>query len=226
MNPPVRIAIILAVLGSAIAATAAVAAIPIYTNQMSSAGARSQIERTGDGSCDRGAAGRALMVTVGKRTRECQLRTPVVGSNLDIAATARLLSDTPADIRRRVFVAVGVRTGNDGGYLLAVFPARGTYQLRRDVPDGDSRLLANGKSRRVKNVGKANRLRVRAFPSGDGTQVTAFVNGRKVASAVEDAHTSATVSGRFSSLVVGSTRAANGAQASFDKLRVSVPDPF
>jgi hypothetical protein len=229
MKRPTRIAIPLAVLGSAAVATAALAAsIPIYTNSMSSSGARSDIVRMGEGSCQRGAGDRALRVRVGERTRECELRTPVIGSNIDITATARLLAGTPSGIQRKVFVAVGVRTGNDGGYELAVFPRRGTYQLRRDVPpDGERSLLANGKSGRIKAVGKPNKLRLLAFPAeGGGTRVAAYVNGRSVASVVEEAHAASTVSGRFSSIAVGSNKAARGAMASFDDLRVSVPDPF
>ncbi|MGH2981315.1 MAG: hypothetical protein ACRDKV_04640, partial [Solirubrobacterales bacterium] len=187
MRRPFRFAIALAVLGSAVLAAAAIgASIPIYTNNMSSGGARSQIDRLGKGRCKQG-GGRALRVAVGKRTRECQLRTPVVGSNLDIKVTARLLDGTPPGIQRKVFVAVGVRDGNDGQYQLAVFPRRGRFQLRRDVPpDGDRALLAKGRARAVKGVGKANKLRLRAFPANaGGMRVKAWVNGRKVASVLE-----------------------------------------
>lgn len=229
MNRPTRIAIPLALLGSAVAAAVALgAAIPIYTNGMSSAGARGQLVRFGDGKCKRSAGARALKLAVGKRTRECQLRTPVVGSNLDITATARLLQGTPSPLQGSVFVAVGVRDGGDGQYQLAAFPKKGSFQLRRDVPpDGARTLLANGKANAVKGIGKPNKLRLQAFPTAGGeTRVTAFVNGRKVASVIEDAHAASTVTGRFSSVAVGSAKAAKGAKASFDDLKVAVPDPF
>lgn len=229
MRRPVRIAIPLAILGSAAAAAVAVGAvIPIYSNDMSSSGARSQLVRFGSGECARGGGGAALKVTVGKRTRECQLRSPVIGSYLDITATARLLKGTPAEMQGRVFVGIGVRDGAGSQYQLAVFPKKGSYQLRRDVPpNGDRTLLAKGPASVVKGVGKPNKLRLQAFPTTGGeTRVTAFVNGRKVASVVEDAHTASTVTGRYSTLAVGSTKAANGAQASFDDLKIAVPDPF
>ena len=229
MRRPARIAIPLAVLGSAAAAAAAVgAAIPIYANDMSSAGARGQVVRLSGSECDRGGSSGTLKVTVGKGTRECQLRTPVIGTNLDIIATARLLSATPSEIQSRVFVGVALRDGNDGQYQLAVFPKKGSFQLRRDVPPDSSRtLLAHGKSSVVKDVGKPNKLRLQAFSSADGaTRVTAFVNGRKLASVVDDAHTATSLSGRFSTLAVGSEKAAKGAAASFDDLTVAVPDPF
>ncbi len=229
MNRPTRIAIPLAVLGSAATAAVALGAvIPIYSNDMSTTGARSQLVRLGDAKCMRSAGAGALKVAVGKRTRECQLRTPVIGSNLDIIATARLLQGTPSEMQARVFVGVGARDGNDGQYELAVFPKKGSFQLRRDAPpNGDRTLLAKGKANAVKDVGKPNKLRLQVFPTPGGeTRVTAFVNGRKVASVLEDAHAASTVTGRFSTLSVGSAKAANGAKASFDDLTVAVPDPF
>lgn len=229
MTRPTRIAISLAVLGSAVASSAALgASIPVYTNAMSSSGARSDLARTGEGKCVRGAGAATLKVTVGQRTRECQLRTPVIGSNLDITATARLLAGTPKELQRRVFVAVGARDGGDGRYQLAVFPGKGTFQLRRDVPPDAARtLLAKGDVKSVKGVGKPNKLRLQTFPTPSGqTRVTAFVNGRNVASVLEEAHSASTVTGRFTTLSVGSAKAAKGAKASFDDLTVAVPDPF
>ena len=229
MTRPTRIAISLAVLGSAVAAGAAFAAsVPIYSNAMSSSGDRSDLVRSGAGKCMRGAGAQALQVTVGKRTLECQLRTPVIGGNVEIKATARLLSGTPEEMQRRVFVAVSVRDGGEGRYQLAVFPAKGTFQLRRDLPpDGARTLLAKGDASSVKAVGKPNKLRLQAFPTAAGqTRVTAYVNGRNVASVLEDAHTSSTVTGRLTTFSVGSAKAAKGAKASFDDLSVAVPDPF
>ena len=229
MRRPTRIAIPLVILALVTAVAAAFAAVvPIYSNDMATAGARSQLARLGSGKCDRGGGGQALKVTLGKGTRECSLRTPVIGANLDVKATARLSQATPAILQKKVFVAVGVRDSGDGAYQLAVFPGKGSYQLRRDLPpDGTRTVLAKGSASVVKSVGKPNKLRLQAFPTADGgLQLTAFVNGRKLASVVEDAHTAATVSGRFSSLSVGALKAARGASASFDDLTVAVPDPF
>ncbi len=229
MNRPIRIAIPLAVLASAAAAAAALgASIPIYTNAMSSTAARTQLVHLGKSTCSRSGRARALNITVGKRTRECQYRTPVVGANLDIKTTARLLAGTPSAIQARTFVAVSLRDGDNGQYQLAVFPKKGSYQLRRDVPPNAGRtLLAKGKASRIKAVGKPNKLRLQAFPTADGsTHLTVFVNGKKLASVVDDAHTAATLTGRFSAVSVGSAKADKGAAASFDDLTVAVPDPF
>jgi hypothetical protein len=229
MRRPAWIALPLALTG--LAATAAVAAavtIPIYTNDMSSAGVRGQLVRLTGDQCDRGGSAAALKVTVGKRTRECQLRTPVIGASLDIKATARLFSSTPAELQAKTFVAVGLRNGGGGQYQLAVFPKKGTFQLRRDLPpDGTRTMLGKGKASSIKGVGKPNKLRLQAFSTPDGTtQVLAWVNGRKVASVAEDSHTATSLSGRFSTISVGSEKADKGAAASFDDLSVAVPDPF
>ena len=229
MRRPFRIAIPLAAVSSAaLAAAAAAAVIPIYSNDMASTAARSQLVKFGGGDCSRGRSGEALKLGVGARTRECQLRTPVVGSNLDIKATARLLEGTPSSLQSSVYVAVGLRDGSDSQYQLAVFPKKGSFQLRRDEPpNGDRTLLAHGDSKAVKGVGKPNKIRLQAFPTPDGgTRVAAFVNGKNVASVVEDAHTASTISGRFTTVAVGAAKAAKDASASFDDLTVAVPDPF
>jgi hypothetical protein len=229
MKRPFRIAIPLAAISSvALAAAATGAVIPIYSNDMASTAARSQLVHFGGGKCSRSSGAGALKVGVGAGTRECQLRTPVIGSNLDIKATARLLDTTPSSLQSSVYVAVGVRDGSDSQYQLAVFPKKGSFQLRRDVPpNGDRTLLAHGDASAVKDVGQANKLRLQAFPSPDGgTRVTAFVNGRKLASVVEDAHTASTLGGRYSTVAVGAAKAAKDASASFDDLTVAVPDPF
>lgn len=229
MKRLLRIAIPLAVLGSVAAAAAALGAvIPIYSNGMSTPTARGQIVRLSGSKCGRHGGRSALKVKVGKRTRECQFRTPVVGANLDIKATTRLLSGTPQKIQKRVFAAVSVRDGGKGQYQLAVFPAKGSFQLRRDLPpNGDRTLLAKGKSKAVKPIGKPNKLRLQAFSTANGDmRVTGIVNGHKVGSVIDDAHAAASLTGRFSTLAVGSNKAAKGASASFDNLSVAVPDPF
>lgn len=229
MRRPIRIAIPLAILSSmAAVAAAAAAVIPIYSNEMSSSSARSQLARLGKGKCSRGHAGGALSVKVGKKTRECKMATPVVGANLDLKVTARLSQSTPTKLQRKTFVAVALRDGGGGQYQLAVFPAKGTYQLRRDLPPDAARtLLAKGKSKFVKGVGKPNKLRLQGFPTTDGgLRLAAFVNGRSLAAVTEDSHTASTLGGRSSTLSVGSATAANGARASFDKLSIALPDPF
>lgn len=229
MRRPIRIAISLAVLGLAAAAASAFGAtISIYTNSMSTSGLRAQLVVLGNSQCQHGNAAGALKITVGKRTRECQLRTPVIGTSLDITVTASLLKTTPTAIQGRTFVSVSLRNGAGGQYELAVFPKKGSYQLRREVPPHNSRtVLAKGKASVIKPVGAANKLHLQAFqtPSGQ-THLIAFVNGRNLAAVTEDPHTASTLTGRQSTISVGSDTAAKGAVASFDNLTIAVPNPF
>jgi hypothetical protein len=88
-------------------------------------------------------------------------------------------------------------------------------------------LLAHGESPRVKDLNKANKLRLQAFPSADGgVRLAGFVNGAKVATATEGPDAAAKLPGRYTTIVVGSSKGAKGASASFDDLQVAVPDPF
>jgi hypothetical protein len=228
MRDPLRTSVALAIVGSlAVGAVALAAAIPVYTNDMSTTGLRSQLVKQGKARCARSGEAARLKVKIGKQTSECVFRTPVVGKSLEIKATERVLSGTPDSIRSRVFVAVGLRVGNSGQYQLAVFPKKGSFQLRRDAPpNGDRTLLANGKSNAVRDINKANKVRLQAFAGGGDVRLVAFVNGKKVATAVETGNASARISGRFSTISVGSAKNAKGASASFDNLTVSVPDPF
>lgn len=228
MRRPLRTSAVLAALASLAAAAVALAApIPVYTNPMTTNGQRAQVVKLGKSKCARSGEAERLKVRIGKRTSECEFRSPVVGGSLEIKATERLLTGTPESMRGRVFVAVGLRVGNNGGYQLAIFPQKGSFQLRRDAPpDGDRTLLAHGESNAVKDLNQANKVRLQAFSGGGDVRLVAFVNGKKVASAVETADAAAKIAGRFSTIAVGSNKGAKGASASFDDLTVLVPDPF
>jgi hypothetical protein len=207
-----------------------VKAIAIYKNQMSSGAKRSEVIKVSGQNCNRGGSDEALRVEVGKRTAECAYRTPVVGRDVEIFATERLLSGTPRAMRKRMFLAVNLRTGGGARYQLAVFPLQRKYQLRKDLPGGERRFLAVGKNiRRIKGVNKANELRLRAFnlegtDDKDDARLLVFVNGKRMA-VVTDGQ-AGPLQGRFSGVSVGSGKPAAGARASFDDVIVRVPSPF
>jgi hypothetical protein len=215
---------------AAVAATALAAAVPIYSNDMSSIAERGQLRKASGRNCDRGGSEVALRVDVGRRTAACIYRTPVIGRDLEIFSTERLLSGTPASIRGRIYLGLGLRTGGGGGYLLQVFPVRRTWQLRREEPGaGGGSVLASGNSRRIEGVDDANRLGLRAFnltrsSDPDDCRLVATVNGERLAVATDPG--AGPLRGRFSTASVGAARNANGAVASFDDVLVRVPDPF
>src|SRR5687767_42470 len=100
--------------GAAAAATALAAAVPIYSNDMSSTAERRDLIKVHGRNCDRGGSEVALRVKVGRGTADCSYRTPVIGRDLEIFSTERLLSGTPAAVRRRIYLGVGLRTGGGG----------------------------------------------------------------------------------------------------------------
>jgi hypothetical protein len=209
------------------AAVAAAALIGIYRNPMQTKAQREQVVKVHGERCGRAALGRALRVVVGKHTRECAFRTPVLGHNLEIAATERLLGSTAAAAQHRAFLAVNLRgSGADTGYQLLVYPFQRKVQLRSVLGRGQVRYLAIEKNvSTVAGIDKANKLRLRALDLGDGTcQLLAFVGGRLVAEASDEA--AAESKGRFSGFSTGAAAKAKGIAASVDDVVLRVPSPF
>jgi hypothetical protein len=216
----------------AVAATAlATAAISVYRNSMNNAAKRSQTVKLSGRNCERGGAPTALRVVVGKRTDECIYRTPVVGRDLEVFVTARLLSGTPKALRKKIFLAANLRSGGGGKYQLAVFPLQRKFQIRKDFPNGTRQFLKVEKGvKKIKNkINNANKLRLRAFnvTSGankGGCRILVFINDKKVA-AVTDPR-GGSLAGRYSGFSVGSSKNSSGAVATFDDIVVRVPSPF
>jgi hypothetical protein len=211
-------------------ATAATATVSIYSNDMLNSGRRGQIRKLSGQNCDRGGAPGVLKVRAGKKTEECAYRTPVVGRDLEIETTARLLSGTPKKLQRRAFVALELRAGGGGRYTFAVFPRQDKYQIRKDVPGQATKFLAVGKQiSRIGGINEANKMRLQVFnilstkKKGDG-RILAFVNNKRMAVIVDDRI--GALKGRFSGFSVGAGGTANGAVASFDDVSVRIPSPF
>jgi hypothetical protein len=232
MRKPLLTALIAAfAAGLALAGSAfAVRALTIYANSMDTPGRRGQMVQISGRDCDRGGSPQALRVAVGEATDECVYRTPVVGRDVEVIATARMLSGTPKAMRKRVYVAVNLRNGGGAKYQLAVFPAQRKYQLRKIQRDGSIEYLAIGKRiKRIRATNKGNRLRLRAFNmestrDKDDCRLLVYIGDKRFA-VVVDRH-AGPLKGRFVSVSVGARRGANGAVASFDDVSVRVPDPF
>ena len=208
----------------------AVKALSIYRNNMDSGAKRGQMVAVSGQNCDRGGSPRAFKVTVGRRTKECSYRTPVVGRDLEIFSTGRLLSGTPREKRSRMFLALNLRSGGGARYQLAVFPLQRKYQLRKILRNGTTKFLAVGKQiRRIKGINKANVMRLRAFnltstSEKDDCRLLVFINEKRMAVVTD--HSAGPLKGRFSGVSVGSRKISSGAVASFDDVVVRVPSPF
>ena len=233
MRSRITFALICALAVSAAMAASAFgqAAIAIYSNNMDSGPKRSQVVKLSGANCDRGGSSAALKVAVGKRTDECSYRTPVIGRDLEVFATARLLSGTPKALRKRVFVAANLRSGSGSRYQLAVFPLRREYQVRKEFANGSRKLLADQKGvKRIRHkINQANKLRLRAFnitsgPDKGGCRILAFINDHQVAALTDPR--GGVFEGRYSGFSVGAKNSASRAVASFDDIVVRVPTPF
>jgi hypothetical protein len=213
-----------------LAAGAAGAMVGIYRNSMETTAQRSQLVKLSGRSCMRAGLDGALRIELGKRTSECSYRTPVLGRDLEIAATERLLSGTPKALQRRVFLGLQLRAGGGARYQLAVFPVQRKVQLRKVLSDGAVKYLDIAKSvGSVKGVGQANALRLSAINVTSGEErgqcrLLAYVGGKLVAEGLDAG--AADLSGRASGVSVGSATSATGALASVDDLAVRVPNPF
>lgn len=212
---------------SATFAAAASAQIPIYANDLTSTAQRGQIVTSEGEKCQRGGSESALRVRLGEKTRACFFRPPVVGRDLEASIAARLLSGTPAKLRPRIYLSVGLRNDEGGSLRLLVYPMQRKIQLIKESPEEGKRYLAVVKNERsVRQLNKANRIYLRAFNQGAPgvCRIVARVNGRRVI--VKDVERCAQLTGRDPIFGLGSVRGGEGALASFSKLRIGVPNPF
>jgi hypothetical protein len=211
-------------------AGAAGAMIGIYRNGMETTAQRGQLIKLSGRSCTRGGANHALRIAIGKRTGECSYRTPVVGRDVEVAATERLLSGTPKSLQRKMFLGLVTRAGGGARYQLAVYPLQQKVQLRKYLGDGSVKYLAIEKDvSAVKGVDKANQLRLSALNLTSGPEkgqchLLASVGGTVVADVADP--NAGELTGRASGVAIGSAKNSSGVIASVDDVVVRVPSPF
>jgi len=217
--------------GLLFAAGAGAALIGIYRNSMETDAQRGQVVKLAGERCGRAGAGGALQIVVGKATKECAYRTPVIGRDLEIAAVARLLSPTPKAVRRNAFLAVNLRAGGAGArYQLAIYPFQRKAQLRKTLSDGRVKYLhIEKKLNTIEGIDAANELRLSAFnvtkgPDKGSCRILAFVGGKLIADVTDEA--AGELEGRASGFSLGAPGNAKGANASFDNVVIRVPSPF
>ncbi|HEV7400325.1 MAG TPA: hypothetical protein VGN84_08630 [Solirubrobacterales bacterium] len=214
----------------AFASGAGAALIGIYRNSMESKSQLAQVVKLSGKRCGRSGSDGAFLIVVGKETKECSYRTPVLGRDLEIAATETLLSKTPKPIQRSAYLSVDLRAGGGARYQLAVYPLQRKAQVRKVLADGTVEYLAIEKNLAgIGGADKANQLRLQALnvTSGDARgncQLLAFIGGKLVAEATDEG--AGDLTGRASGFSVGSAKSAKGAQASVDDVVVRVPSPF
>lgn len=213
----------------AFAASAGAAMVGIYRNSMDTTAQRAQLIKLAGSSCTRGGSDSALKIAVGKATEACSFRTPVLGRDLEIAATERLLSGTPTALQKRAYLGLELRAGAGAKYQLLVYPLQRKVQLVKVTAEATKYLAIVKNQATVKGVNKANALRLRVLnvtsgPEKGTAKLTAFLGSTKVAEATDaDA---GEVTGRAASITVGAGKSGDGLLASVDDVVVRVPSPF
>lgn len=203
--------------------------VGIYRNSMESLGQRSQLVKLAGRSCDRAGAGGAMRIMVGKATSACSFRTPVLGRDLEIAATERLLSGTPTDLQRKAFLGLELRAGGGAKYQLLVFPRQRKAQLIKVTAGGPKYLAIAKNEQAVKGINEANVLRlsavnVTAGPEKGQARLFAYVGKTPVGEAVDAG--AGDLTGRAATVIVGTIKNGNGIVASVDDVVIRVPSPF
>lgn len=231
MMPRIAALLIVSLLATAaLAASASGALIGLYRNSMESTDQRAQIVKLSGDRCGRGGSDHAFRIVVGKATKECAYRTPVIGRDLELAATGRLLEGTPKQLQRQAFLAVNLRAGAQGAsYQVAVFPLQRKAQLRRIAADGTITYLHVERGITTKDLNQAIQIRLQAFnltkgPEKGKCHILAFV-GRQLVADVTDA-ASGELQGRTAGFSLGAMGNAKGTMGSFDDIVVRVPSPF
>jgi hypothetical protein len=215
--------------GVLVCAVAGAAMIGVYRNSMESLAQRSQLVKLSGANCARAGANGAMRVTLGKKTAACSFRTPVLGRDLEIAATERLLSGTPPNLQRKAFLGLELRAGAGAKYQLLVFPRQKKAQLVKVTGAGAKYLAIAKNEKAIVGINEANVLRLRAVnvtsgPEKGQARLFAYVGKTLVGEAVDDA--AGDLTGRNSTVVVGTIKNGNGIIASVDDVVVRVPSPF
>jgi hypothetical protein len=219
---------IVSALGLVAAGAASGAFVAIYRNALESTAQRGEVLKISGQSCTRGGGQTSLKITVGKLTEECAYRTPVIGSDLEIAATGRIISGTPAAVSRKAFLGLQLHVGGGGKLELRVFPAQKKVQIVRVTKEGIHFLAIKKNVKAVQPAEKANVLRLRVIGGAKeeaGTcKIGGYLGGEKVIEAGDEACSE--VSGEMTALSAGAPNNGSGLIASFEAIVVRVPVRF
>jgi hypothetical protein len=210
-------------------AVAGAAMIGVYRNSMESLAQRSQLVKLSGSNCARAGVSGAMRITLGKKTAACSFRTPVLGRDLEIAATERLLSGTPENLQRKAFLGLELRAGGGSKYQLLVFPRQKKAQLVKVTAEGSKYLAIAKNEKAVMGINEANNLQLRAVnvtsgPEKGQAKLFAYVGTTLVGEAVDPG--AGDLTGRASTVIAGTLKNGNGVIASVDDVVVRVPSPY
>ena len=212
--------------GLLVCAIAGAEMIGIYRNGLETTPQRAELIKLFGHSCKRGGGEDSVRVMLGKKTDSCAYRTPVVGRNLELAATERILSGTPKALQRKAYVAIQLRAGGGNKYELRAFPAQRKAQLLKVSAAGTKYLAIKKNVKAIGGVNEPNvvRLRVEKTAGAASASIVAFVGPELVGEVTDEA--AGELTGEFSAVSIGASTAADGLIGSIDDLVVRVPVNF
>jgi hypothetical protein len=209
-------------------ASASGAFVAIYRNALETTAQRSEILKLSGQSCSRGGAQTSLQITVGKLTEECAYRTPVVGSDLEIAATGRIVAGTPPAVVKKSFLGMQMRVGAGNKLELRVFPAQKKVQLVKVTEEGIHYLAIKKNVKAVQPAEKPNVLRLRVLSGAKeeaGTcKLAGYLGGEAVIEASDESCSE--LDGEMTALSAGAPNNGSGLIASFEAIVVRTPVRF
>jgi hypothetical protein len=215
-------------IGLAAVGSASGAFVAIYRNALETTAQRAEILKLTGKGCTRGGSQTSLKFTVGKLTEECAYRTPVIGSDLEIAATGRIVSGTPAAVTKKAFLGMQLRVGSGGKIELRVFPSQKKVQLVKVTEEGIHYLAIKKNVKSVQPAEKANVLRLRvvggAKEEAGACKIGGYLAGERVIEASDE--TCGELDGEQTALSAGATNNGSGLIAAFTAIVVRTPVRF
>jgi hypothetical protein len=215
------------VVGLLVSGAASGALVAIYRNALETTAQRSEVLKLSGKACARGGGQTTLNITVGKLTEECAYKTPVVGQDLEIAATGSINPATPPAVAKKAFLGLVLRAGGGAKLELRVFPGQKKAQIARITEEG-IKFLAVKKNIVSLKEAKAVVLRLRVIGGGGEAAGTCKIGGYLAGELVVEAEDPACgeLKGESTALAAGATNNGVGVVAGFAAIVVRVPVRF
>jgi hypothetical protein len=209
--------------------SAGAAMVGIYRNALDTKSQRSQLIKLAGRNCARAGSAGALRIGLGEKTGSCSFRTPVLGRDLEISATERLLSGTPKPLQRKAYVGLELRAGAGAKYQLLAYPLQRKVQLVKVTSEGTKFLAIAKNQTTLGGLNEASKLRLSAInittgPEKGSAELRAYIGSTLVGEATDAG--AGELTGRASGVIVGASKGGDGVLGSVDDLVIRVPSPF
>jgi hypothetical protein len=219
---------IFAVVGLLASGVASAAFVAIYRNALETTTQRAEIRKMFGKACTRGGGKETFVFAVGKLTEECAYSTPVVGQDLEIAATGTIVPPTPTKVAKKAFLAMQLRVGGGSKLELRIFPGQKKAQIARVTEEGIKFLAVAKNVKAIQPVGKPNVLRLRVIEAAGAEKgsckIGGYIAGELVIEATDPACSELT--GESTALAAGAPNNGKEVSASFAAIVVRTPVRF